>query len=128
MIQLSLEQYDVLQRYYELLGTVEEGFEYVVSSFEDISHSNADQVLVDIFAALSSIYQTNDHLLSLFKDQKEIVASIHFFNGVITEISKLENSFENEQKKQQFIKSNIYPAFQAWKESIQDKLSIYVVQ
>ncbi|MFS0821635.1 hypothetical protein [Bacillus sp. 1P02SD] len=113
MLQLSLEQYDVLQRYYELLGTVEEGFEYVVSSFEDISRSNADQVLVDIFAALSSIYQTSDQLLSLFKDQKEVVTSILSFNGVITEISKLEDLYENEPQKQQLIKSNIYPAFLA---------------
>jgi len=46
MIQFSLEQYDVLQRYYELLGTVEEGFEYIVSSFEDIAYSSADQVFI----------------------------------------------------------------------------------
>lgn len=128
MVRLSIEQYDVLQRYSELLDTVEEGFEYVIDSFTNLELSNSDLVLQDIFSALSSISVTSEELELLFQNKQEVLKAIQYFDGVMTEVIKLEGQFDNQSRKQQLIKSNIFPAYQAWKEGIQKKLSPYILQ
>lgn len=128
MLQLSVFQYDMVERYIALLDTVEEAFEYVVEGFENYERTQSDQVLVDIFSAFSQIANTNENLVALFSGEKEILTTLEQFNGVIKEVEKLEGNYDNPMVKQQLITQSIFPAYQAWKLSIQKPLSKYTSQ
>jgi hypothetical protein len=128
MIQLSVFQYDMVERYTALLDTVEEAFEYVIEGFENYERTQSDQVLVDIFSAFSQIANTNENLVELFSGDKETLQNVDCFNGVIKEVEKLEGAYENHTLKQQLITQTIFPAYQAWKLSIQKSLSKYTSQ
>ncbi|MDF0726085.1 hypothetical protein PY093_05075 [Cytobacillus sp. S13-E01] len=128
MMQLSEAQFEMVDRYNSLLHTVEEAFEYVVESFENYERTQGDQVLADIFSALSQIRNTNENLVSLFREEKALVTDILKFEAVIKEVEKLEIQFEDQTLKQQLIKTNIFPAFQAWKLLMQKSLEKYTNQ
>ncbi|QOR66242.1 hypothetical protein IM538_21165 [Cytobacillus suaedae] len=128
MIQLSVFQYDMVERYTALLDTVEQAFEYVVEGFDDFERTQGDQVLEDIFSAFTQIVNTNENLIALFSGEKDILHNLEQFNAVIKEVEKLEGSYENPILKQQVITQSLFPAYQAWKLSIQKPLSKYTSQ
>ncbi len=128
MLQLSVFQYDMVERYIALLDTVEEAFEYVVEGFENYERTQGDQVLADIFSAFSQIASTNENLVALFSGELMILQHLDQFRGVIKEVEKLEGAYDNQTLKQQLITQSIFPAYQAWKLSIQKSLSKYTSQ
>lgn len=53
------EHIHLVQQYREMLDSIEEGFKYVLASFQDYSKTEGDLVLSDIFAAFLQIAQVN---------------------------------------------------------------------
>lgn len=67
MIALTEEQLDVLHHYKELLASINEGFEYIITSYSDYSKTEGDVILSDIFAAFTQVIQVNEDLKVLFR-------------------------------------------------------------
>lgn len=128
MVVLTTPQIEMVQKYVELLDTVEEGFAYVEESFINDERTQGDVVLADIFMAFSQISKTNVHLCQLFDEEPDIVDGLRLFSDVLEEAYKLDGNFSDPNMKQCIIEQHLSPAFQAWKLSINQLLKRYVEQ
>jgi hypothetical protein len=128
MTALTTPQIEMVQRYVELLDTIEEGFAYVEESFVNYERTQGDEVLADIFAAFAQIGKTNVHLCQLFAEETDIVHHLRLFSDVLEEAYKLDGNFADTNMKQRIIEQHLSPAFQAWKLSITQLLKRYVEQ
>ena len=79
MITLTEEQFQLIQQYLELVRTVNEAFSYVVTSFDDLSYTEGDVILGDIFTALQQFEGTHAQLTVLFQDQVAVQDAINQF-------------------------------------------------
>ncbi|KMY55497.1 hypothetical protein AC623_17410 [Bacillus sp. FJAT-27231] len=121
---LTEEQFSFVQQYVDLLTTIEEGFVYVINSFEDYSKTESDQMLSDIFAALYQVANVNETLQSIFAD--DIQEVIDRFETVAEQASQLNGFFNDQRMKEQVIKESLYPAFHAWAQEMEQVLAPYV--
>lgn len=128
MIELTEAQYVMVKNYNDLLETMEQGFEYTIESFENMERTQGDQILADVFTAFSQINETNEAMLDIFTEEKDVSTKIDNFKGVIAEIAKLEEVFDDQAARQTIILNHIFPAFQAWKMAIQKALKTYIQQ
>ena len=128
MTVLTPMQIEMVQKYVELLDTIEEGFAYVEESFVNYERTQGDEVLADIFTALAQVSATNVHLCQLFAEEAEIVNHLQLFSDVLEEAYKLEGNLADTNMKQRIVEQHLSPAFQAWKLSITRLLKRYVEQ
>ncbi|ANB61033.1 hypothetical protein [Anoxybacteroides amylolyticum] len=129
MVKLTPEQLAVVRQYAALLDTMEEGFAYVVESFQNYERTQADVVLADIFTALGQIDMTNQQsLASFFAEDQAIMAEIEWFSAVTDEAWKLDGKLNDPNAKQHIVENYLAPAFEAWKTNIMDHLRQYVEQ
>jgi hypothetical protein len=128
MTVLTPMQIEMVQKYVELLDTIEEGFAYVEESFVNYERTQGDEVLANIFMALAKISETNVHLCRLFAEETDIVHHLELFSDVLEEAYKLDGNFGDTNTKQRIIEQHLSPAFQAWKLSINQLLKRYVEQ
>ncbi|GMN99952.1 hypothetical protein [Parageobacillus thermoglucosidasius] len=128
MVVLTAPQIEMVQKYVELLGTVEEGFVYVEESFVNYERTQGDAVLADIFMAFAQISKTNAHLCQLFAEEPDIVNGLRLFSDVLEEAYKLDGNFSDTNLKQRIVEQHLSPAFQAWKLSVTQLLKRYVEQ
>ncbi|KZR59878.1 hypothetical protein [Pseudobacillus badius] len=122
--QLTEEQFDFVKQYVDLLGTIEEGFVYIIRSFEDYSHTESDRMLADIFSALYQAGQANDTLQRIF--QAGLQETIQQFRNVAEQALELEASFTDLKRREQIIIEGLYPAFHNWAREMQRVLLPYV--
>jgi hypothetical protein len=128
MTVLTPMQIEMVQKYVELLDTIEEGFAYVEESFVNYERTQGDEVLANIFMALAKISETNVHLCRLFVEEADIVHHLRLFSDVLEEAYKLDGNFGDTNMKQRIVEQHLSPAFQAWKLSISQLLKRYVEQ
>jgi hypothetical protein len=128
MTVLTPMQIEMVQKYVELLDTIEEGFAYVEESFVNYERTQGDEVLANIFMALAKINETNVHLCRLFAEEADIVHHLELFSDVLKEAYKLDGNFGDTNMKQRIVGQHLSPAFQAWKLSITRLLKRYVEQ
>jgi hypothetical protein len=128
MTVLTTPQIEMVQKYVELLDTIEEGFAYVEESFVNYERTQGDEVLANIFMALAKINETNVHLCRLFAEETDIVHHLRLFSDVLEEAYKLDGNFGDPNMKQRIVEQHLSPAFQAWKLSITQLLKRYVEQ
>ncbi|MFJ8266906.1 hypothetical protein [Peribacillus asahii] len=127
MITLTEEQYQLIQQYTELVRTVNEAFTYVVTSFDDLSYTEGDTVLSDIFTALQQLSGANSQLTILFKDLDAVNESIMQFSQVVEGVDKLDSVWGNVEARQQFIRETLAPAYTSWSERVLHILQPYAV-
>ena len=111
MTSLTEEQVDVLHHYQEILGSIEEGFNYILASFSDYSKTEGDVILIDIFAAFNQVILVNADLQVLFKEDAHMVAAMEDFEEVVSAAEKMDGLFEKSQEKQEVIHQTLYPAY-----------------
>ena len=128
MTVLTTPQIEMVQKYVELLDTIEEGFAYVEESFVNYERTQGDEVLADIFAALAQIGKTNVHLCQLFAEETDIVYHLRLFSDVLEEAYQLDGNLGDTNIKQRIIEQHLSPAFQAWKMTTTQLLKRYVEQ
>jgi inhibitor of KinA sporulation pathway (predicted exonuclease) len=128
MTVLTPMQIEMVQKYVELLDTIEEGFAYVEESFVNYERTQGDEVLANIFMSLAKISETNVHLCRLFVEEADIVHHLRLFSDVLEEAYKLDGNFDDTNTKQRIVGQHLSPAFQAWKLSITRLLKRYVEQ
>ncbi|WP_246861243.1 hypothetical protein [Bacillus sp. REN3] len=120
------EKYLLAKRYSDLLETVEEGFEYIAKSFENLAYTEGDRLLDDIFTAFSQIIQTNFLLAEFYKENAPLLKTLALFEAVVHEAEKLDGKFGDPSAKQEIILEQLYPAFSAWKQMVGKELNPYI--
>ena len=118
MTTLTEEQVDVLHHYKELLASIDEGFEYILSSFSVYSKTEGDVILNDIFTAFNQVILVNTDLQVLFEKDAHMVAAIEDFEEVVSAAEKMDGLFEKSQEKQQVVQQILYPAYKNWFDEI----------
>lgn len=122
---LSEEKYILVKRYNDLLDTVEEAFDYILKSFNDLSFTEGDRLLDDVFQAFSQIINTNFILAEQFKDSIELLKNLALFSEVVEKAEMLDGKFHDQTAKQKVISEYLYPAFSAWKQIVEKDLKPY---
>ena len=76
-ITLTEEQFQLIHQYLELVRTINEAFTYVVTGFDNLSYTEGNVILGDIFTALQKLEGTNAKLIVLFHDHDVIKDALH---------------------------------------------------
>lgn len=122
---LSEEKYILVKQYNDLLDTVEEAFDYILKSFNDLSFTEGDRLLNDVFQAFSQIINTNFILADQFKDSIGLLKNLALFSEVVETAEMLDGRFQDQTAKQMIISEHLHPAFIAWKQIVESKLKLY---
>ncbi|MFJ8529622.1 hypothetical protein [Bacillus sp. NPDC094106] len=128
MKQLTEENFDLCQQYLNMISEMEEGFEYVIASFTDFSKTEGDLVLSEIFRSLNRIAHTNLLFEQLFSDDESLQQAITNFSDVADAAFMLDGNFDDYGRKMNVINEYLYPAFSAWRNTVQSALVQYVMQ
>ncbi|WP_027409298.1 hypothetical protein [Anoxybacteroides tepidamans] len=128
MVILASAQMETVYKYYLLLETIKEGFDYIEESFTNYERTQADMVLTDILKAFESINATNAYLSQWLTEEPCIIHGLERFTDVLEEAMALEGQLEDMNAKQRVIQQRLSPAFQEWKRTIQEALQPYVQQ
>lgn len=123
MYKLKEEHIHMIENYQWLLETIEEGFEYIEGHY---GTNTSNIVLADIFLALEKINVTNVLLQSILEENIVVIRELNRFEAVLHEIRKLELNFDEENLKKKVLLSNVIPAFNGWKISIENVLKHYI--
>lgn len=122
---LSEEKYILVKQYNDLLDTVEEAFDYILKSFNDLSYTEGDRLLNDVFQAFSQIINTNFILAEQFKDKSDLLKNLALFSEVVEKAEMLDGKFADQTAKQKIISEHLYPAFADWKQIVEKELKPY---
>lgn len=123
---LTEEKYILAKQYIDLLETVDEAFDYIVESFKNLSYTEGDRLLNDIFHAFSQIINTNFVLAENFKEQPAVLKSLAQFNSVVEKAEMLDGNFANHNAKQKVILEHLYPAYSSWKLAVVHELKPFI--
>ncbi|MFV2046309.1 hypothetical protein ACEWK1_02935 [Metabacillus sp. YM-086] len=126
MLTISSNHYEMIHFYNNLLNTIEEGFEYVVSSFTNLELTGGDRIFKDILAAFYHVDSTHKALHAVLQEERELVEEMEKFNEVILALDEESSIFSSLDTHQDFVKNQLFPAYLAWKESIQKQLEPYI--
>ncbi|WP_066175543.1 hypothetical protein [Bacillus marinisedimentorum] len=127
MNDLNQSQLEFVQRYYHLLNTIEEGFDFVDDCFAREIPEKADPMLGDILTALKKVSGANTQLRQLLDDDDSVANAVTQFDGIVAVLKDIETETDYTNGKQSSICNRLIPAFETWKSDIQQALSRYVV-
>ncbi|WP_409252001.1 hypothetical protein V1502_18165 [Bacillus sp. SCS-153A] len=125
-VKLDEKQYIFINEYTEMLSTIDEAFQYVISSFDDYEKTEGDTVLSDIFHAFAQIAESNTLLISIFTCESAVTRAVDRYEEVTKQAMKLDGSFHDQNKKQVVVTESLYPAFKDWKEKVCQEMAIYI--
>ena len=125
-VKLDEKQYIFINEYTEMLSTIDEAFQYVISSFDDYEKTEGDTVLSDIFRAFAQIAESNDILKAIFNEEPSVTNAVDQYEEVTKQAMKMDGSFNDQNKKQVVVTESLYPAFKEWKEKVSKEMTIYI--
>ncbi|WP_243290304.1 hypothetical protein [Bacillus sp. FJAT-47783] len=126
MQKISSGQFEFLTRFYYLLDSIEEGFDYVLLSFENIHCVDRDQVLADIMLAIYEIDSARSILNPLLTEESKVKEDFHQLDDIIHQFEEIEFIKSQPVNFEHFIKCELYPTFMAWKQQVQKRLHAYI--
>ena len=118
MTTLTEEQFQLIHQYVELVDTINEAFSYVVTSFDDLSYTEGDVILGDIFAALQRLEGTHSQLNVLFQNHATVKDTIVSFNDVLQQVNELDAVWDDIEARQQLICEKLSPMYTTWSNEI----------
>lgn len=124
--KLDEKQYELVNQYVGMLGTIEEALNYVEASFTDLSKTEGDRVLSDVFMAIGQISESNHLLKETFDEREGIQNALTQFDTVTDQAWKLDGQLDNTEMKQNIVQESLSPAFSAWKATIESELNSYL--
>jgi hypothetical protein len=124
--KLDEKQYELVSQYVGMLDTIEEALKYVEASFTDLSKTEGDRVLSDVFMAIGQISESNGLLKELFDGREGIQKALTRFDTVTNQAWKLDGQLDNNTVKQSIVQEKLSPAFSTWKASIDNELNHYL--
>lgn len=123
---LTADQYNLLAFYYQFLNTIEEGFDYVIESFQSLHFDESKLMLINIIAAFYHIDSSNPVLLAILEENANLRKEIMKFDSVIQVLDHVEMVMSFPNQYESFVKNELSPVFSAWKQSVQTQLKQYV--
>lgn len=123
--KLDEKQYELVNQFVGMLDTIEEALRYVEASFTDLSKTEGDRVLSDVFMAIGQISESNPLLKEMF-DGEGIQNALNAFDAVTDEAWKLDGQLDNNGVNQSIVQENLSPAYSAWKATIESELNPYL--
>jgi hypothetical protein len=124
--KLDEKQYELVSQYVGMLDTIEEALKYVEASFTDLSKTEGDRVLSDVFMAIGQISESNLLLKEMFDGREDIQQALTGFDTVTDQAWKLDGQLDNNTVKQSIVQEKLSPAFSKWKTSIEIELNPYL--
>ncbi|MGE6754512.1 hypothetical protein ACQKFO_13750 [Rossellomorea sp. NPDC071047] len=124
--KLDEKQYELVSQYVGMLDTIEEALYYVGASFTDLSKTEGDRVLSDIFMAIGQISESNGLLKEMFDGREDIQQALTGFDTVTDQAWKLDGQLDNNEVKQSIVQESLSPAFLNWKSTIENELNPYL--
>ena len=124
--KLDEKQYELVNQYVGMLDTIEEALRYVEASFTDLSKTEGDRVLSDVFMAIGQISESNHLLEETFDGREGIQNALTQFDTVTDQAWKLDGQLDNSEMKQSIVKVSLSPAFSEWKATIESELNPFL--
>ncbi|MGG1630247.1 hypothetical protein [Rossellomorea sp. NRS-1567] len=124
--KLDEKQYELVSQYVGMLDTIEEALMYVEASFTNLSKTEGDRVLSDVFMAIGQISESNLLLKEIFDGREDIQQALTGFDTVTDQAWKLDGQLNNNSVKQSIVQEKLSPAFSKWKPSIENELNPYL--
>jgi len=124
--KLDEKRYELVSQYVGMLDTIEEALKYVEASFTDLSKTEGDQVLSDVFMAIGQISESNGLLKEMFDGREDIQKALTGFDTVTDQAWRLDGQLDNNEVKQSIVQEKLSPAFSIWKASIDNELNPYL--
>jgi hypothetical protein len=124
--KLDEKQYELVSQYVGMLDTIEEALKYVKASFTDLSKTEGDRVLSDVFVAIGQISESNGLLKEMFDGREGIQKALTGFDTVTDQAWRLDGQLDNNEVKQSIVQEKLSPAFSTWKASIENELNPYL--
>ncbi|MDX8343223.1 hypothetical protein [Rossellomorea sp. YZS02] len=124
--KLDEKQYEMVNQYVGMLGTIEEALKYVEASFTDLRKTEGDRVLSDVFMAIGQISESNHLLKATFDGREGIQNALTQFDAVADQAWKLDGQLDNSEMKQSIVQKSLSPAFSEWKATIESELNPYL--
>ncbi|BCB05692.1 hypothetical protein [Bacillus sp. KH172YL63] len=124
--KLDEKQYELVSQYVAMLDTIEEALKYVEASFADLSKTEGDTVLSDVFLAIGQISESNPLLKEMFEGHEGIQKALSDFDTVTDQAWKLDGHLDNLSMKQSIVQENLAPAFALWKESMEKEIQPFL--
>ena len=124
--KLDEKQYELVSQYAGMLDTIEEALKYVEASFTDLSKTEGDRVLSNVFMAIGQISESNPLLKDMFDGREGIQKALTGFDAVTDQAWELDGQLDNNAFKQRIVQEKLSPAFSIWKESIENELNPYL--
>ncbi|MGM0841675.1 MAG: hypothetical protein ACQEWE_13150 [Bacillota bacterium] len=116
----------MVSQYVGMLDTIEEALKYVEASFTDLSKTEGDRVLSDVFMAIGQISESNGLLKEMFDGREDIQQALTGFDTVTDQAWKLDGQLDNNEVKQSIVQESLSPAFLNWKSTIENELNPYL--
>ncbi|WP_226676375.1 hypothetical protein [Rossellomorea aquimaris] len=124
--KLDEKQYELVNQYVGMLDTIEEALKYVKASYTDLSKTEGDRVLSDVFMAIGQISESNHLLKTAFDGREGIQNALTQFDTVTDQAWKLDGQLDNSEMKQSIVQKSLSPAFSEWKATIESELNPYL--
>ena len=124
--KLDEKQFELVSQYVGMLDTIEEALKYVMASFTDLSKTEGDRVLSDVFVAIGQISESNGLLKEMFDGREGIQKALTGFDTVTDQAWRLDGRLDNNEVKQSIVQEKLSPAFSTWKASIENELNPYL--
>jgi hypothetical protein len=123
---LEEKQYKLVSQYVGLLDIIEEALKYVVASFTDLSKTEGDMLLSEVFLTVEQISECNPLLIEIFNGSEGIQRALIQFETVTDPVWRLDGQLESNIDKQSIVQEILSPAFSTWKMTIEKELNPYL--
>ncbi|KUP05249.1 hypothetical protein Q75_13445 [Bacillus coahuilensis p1.1.43] len=126
---MTEESLSFIQQFYDLLLTVEEGFEFVGHAYnEEVSTPVTDRILLDIVSSFEQFTLSLPPLIDLMQEDEQTVDVLSSFTEVLELIVDIDVQTKGEENRLSLIYHQLYPAYMTWKQQVELNLRPYIVQ
>ncbi|MDL4839231.1 hypothetical protein [Aquibacillus rhizosphaerae] len=126
MTELTDAQYQMLKDYNELLTGMHEGLIYLEQNLIEEVPPQVDQVFNDLLAGFEQLHKAHSQMLVIFTDNGEITELVEECKQIIEQLTKWF-TFDSNLAKQQLLTNQVVPAFDSWKNNMEQFLKPYIV-
>ncbi|WP_191566726.1 hypothetical protein [Metabacillus idriensis] len=123
----SQSEYELYFTYNELLNSIEEGFTYLIQSFEVIEYTEGERVMNDIIDAFVQIDSIHSGMYDAANEGEPLQQQILLFDRIIDELMPFTTSKDDSIILQSYIKDKLFTLFLDWKKEIQAYIMPYIL-
>jgi hypothetical protein len=123
----SQSEYELYFSYNELLNSIEDGFTYLIQSFDVIEYTEGERVMNDIIDAFVQIDTIHSGMYNAANEDEPLQQQILLFDRIIDELMPFTASKDDSIILQSYIKDKLFTLFLEWKKEIQAHIMPYIL-